>query len=99
MTKSWYEKLHNAAKDSPEYRACMEELIMEKDIFMKSKLIKVDTLNSSIYLNPDHIESIRTAEEEESQTERCVIVMSSGCRVWAIDSIADVIASINEAQE
>jgi len=93
----WYQKLHD--ENSPEYKAAIEELIREKEIFMKSKFIGVNTISGPMYIASDRIESIHVVEDDECPPTQCVITMRSGNQIWVIESAVKLLEMINTVQD
>ena len=93
---TWFEKMHAAAKGSPEYKACMEELIKEEMILSDMRgFIAIGTDNWTVYLNINSIESIY----KDEKTARCLVTTNSGETFMPTETPIEIMERINQARK
>jgi hypothetical protein len=91
----WYKKLHDEAKDSPEYKATIEELVKEEKILSEMRgYIAIGADNWTVYLNINSIESIY----QDEQSDKCIVTTISGKNYRPTETSIEIIEQIKQAR-
>ncbi|MDD4082372.1 MAG: zinc ribbon domain-containing protein [Sphaerochaetaceae bacterium] len=92
----WYKELHDEAKDSPEYKATMEELMREEKILSEMcDFIAIGGDSWVVYLNINSIESIC----QDEQSDKCIVTTTSGRNYRPIETPIAIIEQINKVRK
>lgn len=91
----WYKKLHDEAKDSPEYKATIEELVKEEKILSEMRgYIAIGGDCWIVYLNIHSIESVY----KDEQSDKCIVTTTSGKNYRPTDTPIEIMEQINQAR-